>query len=317
MTDFRSNILDLIRFSANGQADKIKERALTLASEMAAEGDVDFESAVKSAYEISRGLPMGLYPLKAKKRLDELDLSEEVLVTINDFLFEQAERETLLNAKRPMYPRHKILLIGPPGNGKTVLAGGLALALGWPSYMVRYDDLISKIPGETSRNLLALFSWAAERECLLFFDEFDALGRERGDAQESGEMKRVTSTLLVQIDDIPSNVVCIAATNHAQMLDAAIWRRFNIRLELPRPRLEAFPKFISEYLESIGYPVDQTKIRLDIVAHRALFENFSDGELWASNGVRQMVLSKGKLTLEDSLLRELDKWTNGQRKVMG
>lgn len=264
-------------------------------------------------------LPVGLYPLKVKKRLHQLRLPEEVQIAVDDFLTEQRER--LVLAAGGLEPRHKALLMGPPGNGKTVLAGAISVELGVPAYMVRYDDLISNKPGETSRRLLALFTYAAQQNCLIFFDEFDALGRERDDNQESGEMKRVVSTLLVQLDDVPSNVVCIAATNHAQMLDAAIWRRFNIRIELPRPQLEQYPSFMREEFEGLGY----TNIRfgqdrrtgevdLEILSLRMSPENFSDAELFVRNCVRQFLLAKGRMTIEQSIWGELDKWSNGQKR---
>jgi SpoVK/Ycf46/Vps4 family AAA+-type ATPase len=317
MNDDRIALLELIRSSAAGQPDKVRDLALSLAEDARAGGDEFFAKEVFEAYEVRRDLPIGLYPLKAKKSLDQLNLPESVAKTIAAFLEEQRSRDILLAGR--MEPRHKALLIGPPGNGKTVLAGAVSIALGVPSYMVRYDDLISKQPGETSRNLLTLFNYARERDCLLFFDEFDALGRERGDAQETGEMKRVTSTLLVQIDDIPAHVVCMAATNHAQMLDAAIWRRFNIRIELPRPALDQFPRFMTEYAESKGYPIDMTRLSMsmDIIAYRAMFENFSDAELFINNTIRTQLLSRGQLTLEQAVMQSLKEWTSGQKKVLG
>ncbi len=318
MSTERNLVLELIQASAANQPDRIRSMAMDYAEHLAGEGDQAAARTIHDAYEIRRDLPIGLYPLKARKTLSDLDLPPEVAGSIDDFLTEQREVDALKAAG--MEPRHKVLLIGPPGNGKTVLAGAVSIALGVPSFMVRYDDLISKTPGETSRNLLTLFNYARRERCLLFFDEFDALGRERGDAQESGEMKRVTSTLLVQIDDIPSHVVCMAATNHAQMLDAAIWRRFNIRIELPKPRLSQFENFMCEFSEQIGYPMralqGMTEIDLDIVSHRASFENFSDAELFVRNVVRAHVLSRGSLDIPHAIAVELDKWTSGQRKVM-
>lgn len=114
------------------------------------------------------------------------------------------------------------------------MADALDLAL----LTVRYDSLIGSHLGETSSNLRRVLDHAACMPCVLFFDEFDAIGKERGDAQDVGEMKRVVASLLTQIDALPDHVVVLAATNHPEMLDRAVWRRFELRLELPMPDAE-------------------------------------------------------------------------------
>lgn len=312
-------LLTLARAAAASPADG-RDVVAKLALRAKSEGLAPLATELESLVAVRAELPIGLYPLKPKKTLAELKLTPEVQVAIDDFLLEQRERDTLTAGG--MEPRHKALLIGPPGNGKTVLAGATALELGVPSYMVRYDDLISKIPGETSRNLLQVFQYAARQPTLLFFDEFDALGREREDAQESGEMKRVTSTLLVQLDDVPSHVVCMAATNHAQMLDGAIWRRFNIRIELPRPRMENFVSFLEDMFTHLGHPMKsgegdgEDEVDFDIIAHRLVFENFSDAELFARNCIRTKILAKGALTTKGAIMAELNKWANGQKRLV-
>lgn len=318
MSAHQNLLLEIIQASAANQTDRVKALALEHADDARRQGDVDVADAIADAYASRRDLPVGLYRLEARKGLSDLDLPENVKVSVGDFLYEQRKADVLKRHK--MEPRHKMMLIGPPGNGKTVLAGAVSRELDCPSYMVRYDDLISSVPGVTSKNLNILFNYAKQQHCLLFFDEFDALGRERGDAQETGEMKRVTSTLLVQIDSIPSHVVCMAATNHAQMLDAAIWRRFNVRLELPRPRLDQFEEFMHQYAAQRGFPMrgvpGEADVDLEITAYRSQFENFSDAELYVSNVIRAFVLSEGGLTMATSAKAELDKWTSGQRKVI-
>ena len=130
-------------------------------------------------------------------------------------------------------PRNKVLLIGPPGNGKTSLAEAMAEALMVPLLTVRYESIVGAYLGETASKLSKLFEIAKTRKCVLFFDE--TLGKERGDAHETGEIKRVVSSLLMQIDALPSYVVAIAATNHDTLLDKAAWRRFQVKIEIPKP----------------------------------------------------------------------------------
>lgn len=314
-------LVDLVAKAARGDTEAVRLVASKMAEAARRSGDHVLAEGLTQPFESTQEeLPIGLYRLKPKKRLHELNLPPDVQIEVNDFLEEQREREILKAGG--LDPRHKALFMGPPGNGKTVLAGALALELGIDAYMVRYDDLISSKPGETSRNLLQMFRYASSRETLLFFDEFDALGRERDDDQETGEMKRAVSTLLVQLDDVPANVVCIAATNHPQMLDAAIWRRFNIRIELPRPRLEQYPAFMLDYFGIMGYPdiktgTDKSKgeVDLEILAYRMSPENFSDAELFVKNCIRLFLLAKGGVTIEEAIWKTLAKWAVQKKQV--
>lgn len=316
----RSLFIELVKAQAGGSPDEVRHAVLRAARAYRDGGDFasaeEVEGLVQARSDSAR--PIGLYPLKPKKTLKDLNLNADVWASVQDFLTEQRNVDVL--AANNLDPRHKALFIGPPGNGKTVLAGAIAIELGIRSFMVRYDDLISNKPGETSRNLLQIFTFARQEPTLLFFDEFDALGRERDDAQETGEMKRVTSTLLVQIDDLPPTVVAIAATNHGQMLDAAIWRRFNIRLELPKPGLDLFAPFMRDMFGVYGHsPGEINGIDLDTVALRMVPENFSDAELYVRNCVRNFVISNNegrKTSIEGAMLSELNKWTSGQKKVI-
>ena len=149
-------------------------------------------------------------------------------------LIEEQQRASLLRS-HSFEPRHRVLLVGPPGNGKTSLAEAIAESLAVPLFIVRYEAMIGSFLGETAGRLKRVFDYARTTPCVLFFDEFDAVGKERGDTHETGEIKRVVTSLLMQIDELPSYVVVIAATNHAELLDRAVWRRFELRLSLPAP----------------------------------------------------------------------------------
>lgn len=151
-------------------------------------------------------------------------------------------------------PRHRVLLSGPPGNGKTSFAEGVAEALGLPLFVVRYDALIGSYLGETNTRLRKLFDYVRTQPSILFFDEFDAIGKERGDTHETGEIKRVVSFLLMQIDQLPSYVVVIAATNHAELLDRAVWRRFQVRLAFPAPDRSQVEVFLDRIISNWPQP---------------------------------------------------------------
>ena len=139
------------------------------------------------------------------------------------------------------------MLDGPPGNGKTTLAEAIACETMLPFYVVRYEGVVASFLGETASRLDAVFDFARTRRCVLFLDEFDSIAKERSDAHETGEIKRVVSTLLLQIDRLPAHVVVVCSTNHSELLDRAAWRRFQLRLELDAPtRTEA-----TEFLEKL------------------------------------------------------------------
>lgn len=188
-----------------------------------------------------------LYEISPERSIDDLVLPrlvrDECLL-----LLEEHHRGELLRSYG-LAPRHRILLVGPPGNGKTSLAHALAHDLMVPLLVVRYEGLIGSYLGETASRLRKVFDFARQRACVLFLDEFDTVGKERGDIHETGEIKRVVSTLLLQMDQLPSHVVIVTATNHAELLDRAVWRRFEVRLELPPPGVSEAGEFLQRLVE--------------------------------------------------------------------
>jgi len=171
-------------------------------------------------------------------------------------LVEEQRRADVLRA-HGLEPRHRVLLVGPPGNGKTSLAEGLAYEMALPLFTVRYEAVVTSYLGETAQRLKRLFDYVRTEPCVLFFDEFDAMGKERGDVHETGEIKRLVTTLLLQLDDLPSYCVVIGATNHPELLDRATWRRFELRIEIARPSrgrmIEYFSDQLDRFEENAGY----------------------------------------------------------------
>ncbi len=170
---------------------------------------------------------------RAELEFSDLILPPAVRILATQFVEEQ-QRSDLLRSYN-LEPRNRVLLTGPPGNGKTSLAEAISTALSVPFLVVRYEKVVNSYLGETAKRIQEVIQYARLRQCVLFFDEFDALAKEREDRQESGEIKRVLNSLLLEIDRLPSYVVLVAATNHPDLLDRAVWRRFQIRANLPMP----------------------------------------------------------------------------------
>lgn len=132
-------------------------------------------------------------------------------------------------------PRRRFLLVGPPGTGKSATAEALADELGRPLATVKLSSLVSSLLGDTARNLAAIFAIASQESFVVLFDEFDAIGKERSEGSDHGELRRVVTTFLQQIDEFVGPSVLVAATNHPALLDLAAWRRFDevIAYDLP------------------------------------------------------------------------------------
>ncbi|MDP3758891.1 MAG: AAA family ATPase [Ramlibacter sp.] len=145
------------------------------------------------------------------------------------------------------------LMYGPPGTGKSRLARYIAHELGLELYVARLDGLISSFLGSTSKNIRALFDFAAKTPCVLFLDEFDAIAKVRGDHQEMGELKRVVNSFLQNLDTLGRQSIVLAATNHENLLDAAVWRRFTYRLALTLPTGDQRQRMWSDFLKPLEF----------------------------------------------------------------
>jgi len=219
--------------------------------------------------------------------LEDLILPKTVAQACGE-LIEEHHRTDLLRSYN-IEPRHKILLAGPPGNGKTSLAEGLAHSLMVPLITIRYEGVIGSFLGETASRLRKLFDFARNRHCVLFFDEFDTLGKERGDPHDTGEIKRVVSSLLLQIDDLPSHVVVVTATNHSELLDRAVWRRFQLRLELPPPDKPQVQVWVERFEKRMGISFGMSPQAL---ADKLEGTSFAELEEFGLDVMRRWILTK-------------------------
>ena len=242
--------------------------------------------------------------VQPQRRLEELILPEPVQTACRQ-LIEEHHRADVLRA-HSLEPRHRALLVGPPGNGKTTLAEGVAEALALPLFVVRYELMIGSYLGETASRLKHLFDYVRTTPCVLFFDEFDVLGKERGDTHETGEIKRVVSSLLLQVDDLPSYTIVIAATNHAELLDRAAWRRFQIRVELPKPTRKQMAAFVASFLDRLNEPAGMTA---ETLAMRLGPVSYGEAEQFCLDLFRRRVLAMGERSLKAIVAEQLKLWS--------
>lgn len=189
-------------------------------------------------------------------------LSETQWRIVHEFLSvakSQAQLESL-----GVHSTLSLLMYGPPGCGKNRLARHIARDLGLDLYIARLDGLISSFVGSTAKNIKAIFEFAAQTPCVLFLDEFDAVAKLRGDAQEVGELKRVVNSFIQNLDTLGTQTIVLAATNHPELLDAAVWRRFVYKLELSRPDLATRIELWNEFLSSLDYNKKEILILADL-----------------------------------------------------
>lgn len=170
-----------------------------------------------------------------KARLGEMILGAALAEQIQRVIREQRHAGRI--AEHGLSPRRKLLLVGPPGTGKTMTASILAGELGLPLLQVRLDGLLTKFMGETASKLRQIFDATGQTRGVYFFDEFDAIGSQRGLSNDVGEIRRVLNSFLQMIEQDRSHSLILAATNHPEILDPALFRRFDdvLHYELPDP----------------------------------------------------------------------------------
>jgi len=240
-----------------------------------------------------------------RRQIEDLVLSPETEQAIRE-LVEEQHRADLLRSHN-LEQRNRVVLAGPPGNGKTSLAEAIADALHIPFLVVRYEAVSGSYLGETAQRIGQVFEHARSRACVLFFDEFDAVGKERGDLHETGEIKRVVSSLLLQIDALPSYVVVVTASNHPELLDRAVWRRFQIRLDLPMPKQGQIEEWFKRFEGRTGQTFGLSPRNL---AQKLKGLSFAEIEDFGSDVLRRITLSGPGTDVKKIAGKCLNQWGN-------
>lgn len=251
---FMSEVFRIINGALHLDIDKVRNYTAFLADKLDKEGDTstaarlrkllqETDHQLRPAGNISttRALPVdseSRFPLIERvnpRAQDEppIVLDERRWLAVREFISVAKSQGQL--ESNGVHTALSMIMYGPPGTGKNRLARFIARELDLDLYISRLDGLISSFLGSTSKNIRALFEFAAKTPCILFLDEFDAIAKLRGDTQELGELKRVVNSFIQNLDTFGRQTIILAATNHEELLDNAIWRRFSYRIHLSYP----------------------------------------------------------------------------------
>lgn len=256
---YYTEITKIIEAGMDKDREKVKNYARLLAAKLEKDGEERaskrvIEAIDKKTRETSTRDSLMAFPVDQESRMNiikaetfdpkkiELVLSEMTREKIEDFMATIHYRDRLIDAGLNF--NMSLLLYGVPGCGKTSLAQYIASKLELPLVTARLDTLVSSLLGNTAKNLRRIFEYAASCPCVLFLDEFDAIAKARDDKHEMGELKRVVNSLLQNIDEYCQEGILIAATNHQELLDSAIWRRFQTIVEVPAPSIKEIERYI-------------------------------------------------------------------------
>jgi SpoVK/Ycf46/Vps4 family AAA+-type ATPase len=200
-------------------------------------------------------------------------LSTPLEEALGQLIEERRQTERLLSLG--LQPTRSAIFVGPPGVGKTLTARWLSVQLGVPLYVLDLTAVMSSLLGRSGNNLRAAIDFAKREPCVLLLDEIDAIAKRRSDDSDVGELKRLVTVILQEVDEWPSTGLLLAATNHPELIDPALWRRFDLVLQFAAPELAAVKEAVQRFLAT-DYPLLSRWI--DILAFAFHGQSFSDIE---------------------------------------
>jgi len=228
-------------------------------------------------------------------RLDDLVLDPDTRQRLDRVVREQ--RQSARIREHGLHPRRKLLLVGPPGTGKTMSAGALAGELSLPLFTLRLERLFTRYMGEAATKLKLIFDNIQQVRGVYLFDEFDAIGQQRATANDVGEVRRILNSFLQLVEQDASQSLVLAATNHPSLLDTALFRRFDDVLRYDLPSHEAIVALMKRRLERTGSILDW-----DIVAHQSEGLSFADVQRACDDALKEAIVLGHDRVSTDHLL---------------
>ena len=314
-----TEISKIIEGALSGDKEKVFNYSKILAKNLENNGDLALSRKINNLLSKKRGGILSLDSLSSKpvdgeSRMDMVDicypiidrdkliLNNEIDNKIKEFIKGYENRDKLLKAgiDEPC----TLLLYGPPGCGKTSMAQYISMETGLPLVTARLDGMISSLLGSTAKNIRKIFDFASRQECILFLDEFDVIAKIRDDKNETGELKRVVNSLIQNIDVFSKDSIIIAATNHHELLDPAIWRRFNRVLSVSKPTELEINSLIHTCINTSKFKFDISDKKIENISSSLIGLSHSDINTIMNNSMRSSVINeKNEITLFD-ILRE-------------
>jgi SpoVK/Ycf46/Vps4 family AAA+-type ATPase len=233
------------------------------------------------------------------EELSDMVLSEELHEKLARVIKEQLQKDKILS--HGLIPRHKLLLTGPPGSGKTMSACALANKLNLPLFTIRLEGVITRFLGDTASKLRQIFDAISETRGVYLFDEFDALGSKRDSNNDVGEIRRVLNSFLQFLEEDMSNSLIIATTNHPELLDRALFRRFDDVIDYKLPDEKMIKKAIEKRLALF----DKDYLNWSALMHAAEGLSQSDVIRSCDEAIKKAILSDTNVIDEADLVREL------------